>query len=355
MDSLRYTQPSQFQPAEKHSSPLCQQSVGEETRNPADNATARRRTNPLALEKADCHVCVQNQRRCDRQRRHCQTCENFGDICRGYPVHLMWPSTASVRGKSAGAHSMSRVSQSHPAASSQFGRQHALSSPAIGHYRFVEAKLRRRRKLHRNRAHTAQNPETETSNTQIWTQVSDEAVSQYHDQYPSQDQEPRSSNLLSSMDIFPDLDYSTATSMDLPAHSSTLDGWATMDPLATSNLLQDLDNDSSGVLLPDGNAMEEINSPAPFSRNRSVWQVGPNLLDGHPLVDRTTEQNEDQHEKHGDATLFVSDCQRNSAIQDPTSEPSIGHPTLQFSRAQDRFSCILSMCMSYRKKSLLYS
>lgn len=49
-----------------------------------------RRTNSLALEKSDCYTCSQKQRKCDRKRRQCGTCEAFDNTCIGYPVRLRW-------------------------------------------------------------------------------------------------------------------------------------------------------------------------------------------------------------------------------------------------------------------------
>lgn len=49
-----------------------------------------RRTNSLALEKSDCYTCSEKQRKCDRKRRQCGTCESFDNTCIGYPVRLRW-------------------------------------------------------------------------------------------------------------------------------------------------------------------------------------------------------------------------------------------------------------------------
>lgn len=60
-----------------------------------------RRTNSLALEKSDCYTCSEKQRKCDRKRRQCGTCETFENTCIGYPVRLRWQDNSmSSRTKS---------------------------------------------------------------------------------------------------------------------------------------------------------------------------------------------------------------------------------------------------------------
>ncbi|KIW11120.1 hypothetical protein PV08_10420 [Exophiala spinifera] len=48
------------------------------------------RTNSLAFAKSDCHTCKSKQRKCDRQRPICKTCQDAGDKCAGFQTRLVW-------------------------------------------------------------------------------------------------------------------------------------------------------------------------------------------------------------------------------------------------------------------------
>lgn len=54
------------------------------------------------LERTDCFGCAASQRRCDRKRHRCGTCQDRQEICAGYPRDLQWQSGIASRGKMKG-------------------------------------------------------------------------------------------------------------------------------------------------------------------------------------------------------------------------------------------------------------
>lgn len=48
------------------------------------------RTNSLAFAKSDCHTCRSKQRKCDRQRPICKTCQEADEKCAGFQTRLVW-------------------------------------------------------------------------------------------------------------------------------------------------------------------------------------------------------------------------------------------------------------------------
>lgn len=324
------------------------------------SAAIPRRTNSLALEKAECHVCVKNLRKCDRQRRKCRTCESFGDTCRGYPVRLQWQddSTSSRR------HLNSYAPAPAPHVSSQSATRTASFSPTTRPFRFVGSKPRKPHKPRKPKAPHFRGPLNHSKRSQNVELDLDRATTSVNSGCQEPHVRDQDQDQILEEDLYDATIHDPEPSIPILEATGNLEShdrvaWTTLD-LPMSNIQSlDLHNVFNFMSIP--NDLQEmipnfeVYPRAPFTSQFDLGTIDdPTHIQG-PL----NEENEGDHEgstspqsppgakdRRNEQSFQNSVSEQNTAIQIRPNGQLMKPPLPAFPLAHDRFSGLLNMCKS---------
>lgn len=360
LHSAAATHPSP-NPGQQYSNSASQSASATIPSPPIPSPPLPRRTNSLALEKSDCHICAQKQRNCDRRRRECGTCESFDDTCTGYPFRLQWQdnSTSSTR------HLNSFAPEQTPHVGGLSATQTASASQTTRSFKFVGDKPRKPRKSRKAKPPHSRDPNNNSKRPRN-DQPDSERAATFAE--PRRESHDRNQGQMFEEDQYDATIRDRQPIMDIPDATGNLEteypiNWGMLDmPMSNNspqnmldvfnfmslpNELHDISNFvmSPTVPLASHFDLETINESTRIQIQRPQVDINERAHNGH----KSSPESQRSSKEHQNKPSFMEDISgQNTVIQSqssPTNQIVKPHfPTV--SMTQDRFSGLLNMCKS---------